>query len=200
MNGKFKPVPCGETRLAVLSVVLRRWFDKSMRVRSPTFREVVNDLRKARAHFDLPLLIPLLDSPRMKTKKQAGFFKSIKPFWHNLPYDNSLYKPIYFETANNGVDVGIKHFLTDSDGRQIENPKFYGRTLERISVIQHWLSRKKKGSKNHEKQRVKLAGIYERLTNQRDDFLHKLSRFYVNNYDVICAEDLNVKGMIRNPA
>jgi hypothetical protein len=46
MNGKFKPVPCGETRLAVLSVVLRRWFDKSMRVRSPTFREVMNDLRK----------------------------------------------------------------------------------------------------------------------------------------------------------
>jgi len=39
----------------------------------------------------------------MKTKKQAGFFKSIKPFWHNLPYDNSLYKPIYFETANNGI-------------------------------------------------------------------------------------------------
>jgi len=46
MNGKFKPVPCGETRLAVLSVVLCRWFDKSMRVRSPTFREAMNDLRK----------------------------------------------------------------------------------------------------------------------------------------------------------
>ncbi|MEM4405697.1 MAG: transposase [Candidatus Methanomethylicaceae archaeon] len=50
-----------------------------------------------------------------------------------------------------GLDVGIKHFLTDSDGRQIENPKFYERT-ERIRVIQHWLSRKRKGSKNREKE------------------------------------------------
>jgi len=97
-----------------------------------------------------------------------------------------------------GIDVGIKHFLTDTDGRQIENPRFYGKTLERISVIQHWLSKKKKGSKNREKQRIKLAKLYERLTNQRDDFLHKLSRFYVNSYDVICVENLNISNMTRN--
>jgi putative transposase len=97
-----------------------------------------------------------------------------------------------------GLDVGIRHFLTDTDGRQIENPRFYGKTLERISVIQHRLSRKEKGSKNREKQRIKLAKLYERLTNQRDDFLHKLSRFYVNSYDVICVEDLNITGMVRN--
>jgi putative transposase len=97
-----------------------------------------------------------------------------------------------------GIDVGIKHFLTDSDGRQIENPKLYGKTLERIRVVQHWLSRRRKGSKNHEKQRIKLARLYERLTNQRDNFLHKLSRFYVNSYDVVCVENLNIKGMVRN--
>jgi len=97
-----------------------------------------------------------------------------------------------------GIDVGIKHFLTDSDGRQIENPKFYQKTLERIRVLQHRLSRKKKGSRNYEKQRIKLSKLYERLTNQRADFLHKLSRFYVGNYDVICVEDLNIKGMVRN--
>jgi len=97
-----------------------------------------------------------------------------------------------------GLDVGIKYFLTDSDGRQIENPKFYQKTLERIRVIQHWLSRRKKDSKNREKQRIKLAKLYERLTNQRDDFLHKLSRFYVNHYDVICVEDLKIANMVRN--
>jgi len=97
-----------------------------------------------------------------------------------------------------GIDVGIKHFLTDSDGRQIENPKFYQKTLERISVTQHWLSRKKKSSKNYGKQRIKLAKLYERLTNQRDDFLHKLSRFYINSYGVICVENLNIKSMVRN--
>ena len=78
------------------------------------------------------------------------------------------------------------------------NPKYYGRTLERIRVIQHWLSRKKRGSRNYEEQRLKLARLYERLVNQRDDFLHKLSRFYVNNYDVICVENLNIKNMVRN--
>ncbi|MEM3403746.1 MAG: transposase [Nitrososphaeria archaeon] len=97
-----------------------------------------------------------------------------------------------------GLDVGIKHFLTDSDGRQIENPRFYEKTLRRIRVLQHWLSRKRKGSKNREKQRIKLAKAYERLINQRNDFLHKLSRFYVNNYDVICVENLNIKNMVRN--
>jgi putative transposase len=97
-----------------------------------------------------------------------------------------------------GVDVGIKHFLTDSEGRQIENPRFYEKTLERIRVAQHWLSRKKKGSKNYEKQRIKLAKLYEKLTNQRDDVLHKLSRFYINNYDVICVENLSIANMVRN--
>jgi len=97
-----------------------------------------------------------------------------------------------------GIDVGLKHFLTDSEGRQIENPRFYERTLERIRILQRNLSRKKKDSKNREKARVKLAKVYERLVNQRNDFLHKLSRFYVSNYDVICVEDLKIQNMVRN--
>jgi putative transposase len=86
-----------------------------------------------------------------------------------------------------GIDVGIKHFLTDSDGRQIENPKFYERSLERIKIGHRQLSKKEKGSKNRERARIRLAGAYEKLVDQRDDFLHKLSRFYVNSYDTIVA-------------
>jgi putative transposase len=97
-----------------------------------------------------------------------------------------------------GIDVGIKHFLTDSNGRQIGNPKFYEKTLEKIKITQHWLSKKKKGSKNREKQRIKLVKLYEKLANQRDDFLHKLSTFYINNYDVIAIENLNITGMAKN--
>jgi len=97
-----------------------------------------------------------------------------------------------------GIDVGLKHFLTDSEGRQIENPRLYGKTLERIKIEQRRLSKKKKGSKNYEKQRKKLAKKYEKLVNQRNDFLHKLSRFYVDNYDVICVENLNIRNMLRN--
>jgi len=97
-----------------------------------------------------------------------------------------------------GLDMGIKFFLSDSDGRQIENPKFYKKTLERIKIAQRKLSRKKKGSNNCKKQILRLAKLHQRLTNQRDDFLHKLSRFYVDNYDLIAVEDLNIKGMSKN--
>ena len=97
-----------------------------------------------------------------------------------------------------GLDVGIKFFLSDSDGRQIENPKFYKRTLERLRIEQRKLSRKKKGSQNRKKQILKLAQLHQRLRNQRDDFLHKLSRFYIDNYDFVSIEDLNIKGMAKN--
>jgi len=89
-----------------------------------------------------------------------------------------------------GIDVGIRHFLTDSEGRQVENPRFYERTLEQIRRRQRRLSRKKKGSKNREKARIRLARAHEKLVNQRNDFLHKLSRFYVNN--LIAVEHLNI--------
>ena len=97
-----------------------------------------------------------------------------------------------------GLDVGIKFFLSDSDGRQIENPKFYKKTLGRIRIEQRKLSRKKKGSENRKKQILRLAKLHQRLTNQRDDFLHKLSRFYVDAYDFISIEDLNIGGMAKN--
>jgi putative transposase len=97
-----------------------------------------------------------------------------------------------------GLDMGIKFFLSDSDGRQIENPKFYKKTLERLRIAQRKLSRKKRGSQNRKKEIVRVAKLHLRLTNQRDDFLHKLSRFYVDNYDLVSIEDLNIKGMAKN--
>lgn len=97
-----------------------------------------------------------------------------------------------------GLDVGLRHFLTDSDGRQIGNPKFYQKSLQRIRVEHQRLSRKKKGSRNREKQRIRLAKVYEKLANQRNDFPHKLSRFYVNNYDVIIVEGLQIQNMVKN--
>ncbi len=97
-----------------------------------------------------------------------------------------------------GIDVGIRHFLTDSDGRHVENPRFYERTLKSIKILQKNLSRKQKGSKNREKARIRLAKAYEKLVNQRNDFLHKLSRFYVDNYDLIMVEDLKITNMVRN--
>lgn len=97
-----------------------------------------------------------------------------------------------------GIDVGIKFFLSDSDGYQLENPKFFDRSLKKLQRRQKNLSRTRKGSKNREKQRRKVACQHETIENQRNDFLHKLARYYVEHYDVICVEDLNVGGMIRS--
>ena len=118
--------------------------------------------------------------------------------WHAIFQVEDEPKPLPKTSKAVGIDVGIKHFLTDTEGRQIENPRFYERSLERIGVRHKQLSRKQKCSKNREKARVRLARAYERLVNQHNDFSHKLSRFYVNNYDVIVREDLNVSNMAKN--
>jgi len=104
------------------------------------------------------------------------------------------------EKSNNsvGIDMGLRHFLTDTDGRQVENPKFYQESLNRIRIEHQRLSRKKRGSKNREKQRVRLARAYKKIVNQRDDFLHKLSNCYTQHYNLIAVEDLKITNMVRN--
>jgi putative transposase len=97
-----------------------------------------------------------------------------------------------------GIDVGLKHFLTDSDGRQLENPRYYRKTEHTLKAAQRSFSRKRKGSSNRNKARIKVARISEKLTNQRDDFLHKLSRYYVNHYGLIAVEGLKIRNMVRN--
>ena len=92
----------------------------------------------------------------------------------------------------------MKHFLTDTNERQIENPKFYEESLERVRVRQRQLSRRQKDSKTREKARIRLAKAFERVVNQRNDFLHKLSKFYIQNYDVVAVEKLNIAGMARS--
>ena len=95
------------------------------------------------------------------------------------------------------LDVGIEKFAVDSEGRAIEYPKFIDKTIGRIRKVQKELSRKKKGSRNYEKTKRRLAKLYEKLNNQRRDFLHKLSRFYADNYDKIFVENLNIRGLVR---
>jgi len=97
-----------------------------------------------------------------------------------------------------GIDVGLKHFCSDSDGLQVENPKYLDKSLKQLKRKQRCLSRTSKGSCNRNKQCVLVARKHEQVQNQRNDFLQKLSRYYVNNYDLIAFENLNIKQMVRN--
>ncbi|HHW90829.1 MAG TPA: IS200/IS605 family element transposase accessory protein TnpB [Clostridiales bacterium] len=97
-----------------------------------------------------------------------------------------------------GIDLGIKDFAITSNGDKYENPKWLRKSEKRLKKLQKDLSRKKKGSKNREKSRLKLAKAYEKLVNQRQDFLHKLSSKIINENQVIVLEDLKVKNMLKN--
>ncbi|MCK9343725.1 MAG: transposase, partial [Massilibacteroides sp.] len=94
-----------------------------------------------------------------------------------------------------GIDLGLNSFAVDSDGAAIENPRFHEHSLKKIKKMQQSVARKKRFSKNWEKVRRKLERVYDRITNQKRDFLHKLSRRYVDTYATICVEDLDVKGL-----
>src|SRR3989344_3186543 len=97
-----------------------------------------------------------------------------------------------------GIDLGITNVVYDSDGNKIDNPRNLKKQSEKLAYLQKRMSKKKKSSNNRNKYRIRLARQYEKLTNSRDDFLHKLSRAYINNYDAIALEDMPITNMVHN--
>lgn len=97
-----------------------------------------------------------------------------------------------------GVDVGLKSLLTLSDEKQIVPPEFLRKSEDKLAKEQRKLSRKKRGSKNRNEQRIKVARVHRKIRNQRKDFAHKTSRELVNKYDLIAFENLNIRGMVQN--
>lgn len=98
-----------------------------------------------------------------------------------------------------GIDLGLSNFAVDSDGKITGAPKFFRSQEQYLRRCQRMLARKKKGSKNKEKARVKVAKAYQKTKNKRLDFVHKLATYYVKNYDHICVEKLQISSMVRNP-
>ena len=94
-----------------------------------------------------------------------------------------------------GLDVGLTSFVVDSEGNEIENPRFGDHSTDKLAKLQRKLARAAKGSNNRKTIKDKIAKLHKRINCQRDDFLHKLSRTYINNFDIICVEDLDVKGL-----
>jgi len=95
------------------------------------------------------------------------------------------------------IDWGVDKLLTTSDGIAIENPKILDKLEERIKKLQKALSRKKRGSKNYEKTRIKLAKLYKYARNLINDYLHKVTTWLIENYDIIYVEDIKVEKLIQ---
>lgn len=105
-----------------------------------------------------------------------------------------------YEKTNSviGIDLGIKEFYITSNGDTVTNPRYLKRSLQKLAKLQKQLSRKTKGSSNRNKARIKVARQFEKISNQRKDFLQKLSTQLIKENDIICIEDLQVKNMIKN--
>ena len=110
--------------------------------------------------------------------------------------------------SNIGIDLGLTDFIVLSDGTKVANPKFLSKLQHKLARAQKILAkrravaevanRKLSDSRNYQKQKFKVAKVYEQITNSRTDFLHKLSFNLIKNHDVIAIEDLNIKGMVKN--
>jgi putative transposase len=97
-----------------------------------------------------------------------------------------------------GIDLGLSHFAVTSDGSKFDNPRIFSKHEKNQKIKQQQVSRKQKGSRNRNKARKKVARVTLKITNCREDFLHKLSRRIVNENQVIVTENLNIKGMMQN--
>lgn len=148
--------------------------------------------------------LPKLGFVKIKQSMEVGYINNVTiertPTGKYFVVLNVDFEPEF--CPNNGgaigIDVGIKEFYTDSNGNVVNNPKYLEKSIRKLAREQRKLSRKQKGSNNRNKQRIKVASVHEKITNQRNDFLQKLSTVLVSENQTICIEDLNIKGMMRN--
>jgi putative transposase len=97
-----------------------------------------------------------------------------------------------------GIDLGVTAVAALSDGTILAAPRLLKKSEVEIRTLQRSLSRKQKGSKNREKAKIALEKSWRKLRNRRNDFAHRTSRFFADNYGTIVFEDLNIRGMVKN--
>ena len=132
-------------------------------------------------------------SATLSKSKSGKYFLSILV---ELPQEEI----VKFEQTNDrvGIDLGVKDFVITSDGEVFENKHFLKKEEKKMKKLQRQLSKKKVGSNNREKQRVKIAKLFERMTNKKEAYIHYVVNKLLQSYDTIFMEDLNVQGLLRN--
>ena len=116
----------------------------------------------------------------------------------SITVEEKAIDPTQIQGPKVGVDLGIKTLATLSDGLTFPNPQALGRRLQKLKRLSRSLSRKKQGSKNREKARLRLAKMYLKIFNIRHDTLHKLTTYLAKSHSMIVIEDLHVSGMMTN--
>ncbi len=107
-------------------------------------------------------------------------------------------KPLPVVNKMIGLDLGLKSMVITSDGQTHGNPKFFAKDEKKLAKAQRRHAKKKKGSKNRDKARLKVARIHTRINERRRDYQHKLSTTIIRENQVVCVESLQIKNMVKN--
>lgn len=132
-------------------------------------------------------------SATLSKSKSGNYFLSIL-----VEMEDTELKRFEHTDKQVGIDLGVKNFVITSDGDVFENKHFLKKEEKKLNRLQRQLSRKVKGSNNREKQRVKIAKLFERMTNKKESYIHYVVNKLLQSYDTIFMEDLNVQGLLRN--
>ena len=132
-------------------------------------------------------------SATLSKTKSGNFFLSIL-----VEMDDTELKR--FERTNKqvGIDLGVKDFVITSDGEVFENKHFFKKKEKQVRRLQRQLSRKVKGSNNRRKVQIRIARLFERMTNKKDAYIHYITNELLTYFDTIFMENLNVQGMLKN--
>ena len=132
-------------------------------------------------------------SATLSKTKSGNYFLSIL-----IEMEDTELKKFEHTNKQVGIDLGVKDFVITSDGEVFENKHFFKKEEKRIKKLQRQLSKKVKGSNNRKKAQVRIAKLFERITNKKDAYIHYAVNELLTYFDTIFMEDLNVQGMIRN--
>jgi putative transposase len=144
------------------------------------------------------LIRVLMHRPVPGIIKNMTIKQDSKGAWH-VSFVCSIERPNYALTCNTpvGIDVGLESFTTLHTGQKVKAPRFYRRGERKLKRLHRRLSRAQKGSQNREKARKRLARAYARIRNQRTDWLHKQSIGIIRQFDTVCIETLNIRGLVK---
>jgi len=149
--------------------------------------------------------ISLPKCPRIRIKKHRDFIGTIKSITISKTTDEKYYISLLVEEETKpmeptgkmiGLDLGIKDLIVDSNGHKYKNHKYLTKSENKLAKEQRKLSKMVKGSSNRNKQRIKVARLHKHIQNQRNDYLHKLSKSIIDENQIICIESLSVKDMM----
>ena len=186
---------------------------KSKRDNKQSCKFEIGAISKRNVYTDYKLSLANIKNIKFKcSKKYAEYLQKNKlniknatlkklpcgEYYLSILVDGDLTRKVKESHHTVGIDLGIKDFVITSDGEVFDNFHFKKNKSKKLVRLQKQLSRKKTGSNNRNKARIKLAKAYKKISDKKEYYLHQVSNYLIDENQVICMEDLNVSGMLRN--